>query len=172
MKKYKVLLVDDSPVVRAVISKQLQLLGIDPDLREDGQLAVEAAQATIYDLILMDVMMPNLDGKEATKQIRKIEQETNRKRTPIVGVTGYTDRASCIEAGMDDFLFKPVSIEQLRGTVKIWIPESDVPTPASLAELFANNDAPLTQSELTDQRISNLKVRLGFNDNQSDKEEA
>jgi len=112
------------------------------------------------------VMMPKLDGLAATKEIRLIEQETKRKRTPIVGVTAYTDRVSCIAAGMDDFLFKPVSIEQLRGAVKIWIPECDVPTPSALSGLFADDDAP-TQTDLAEQRISDLKLRLGFSDAES-----
>jgi CheY-like chemotaxis protein len=118
MPSFKILLADNSPRVRTVVSKQLELLGLPPDLSEDGQQAVAAATDKIYHLIFMAVIMPNLDGLEATKQIRKFEQDAGRSRTPIIGVTGYTGRSACIRAGMDDFLFKPVSIEQLTGALK------------------------------------------------------
>jgi CheY-like chemotaxis protein len=162
MDKFKILLADDSPVVRTVVAQQLMLLDIVPDLCEDGIQAVHAYRAGDYDLIFMDVMMPNLDGMEATKQIRAIEVSEHRRRTPIIGVTGYTDRSACIGAGMDDFLFKPVSIEQLRGAIKNWLPESTVPNTASVTEMFGEVEPVATQGGLAEQRIADLKRRLGF----------
>lgn len=163
MENYKVLLADDSAVVRMVIAQQLMLLDIVADLAEDGLQAVSAVQNENYDLIFMDVMMPNLDGLEATKRIREFESRDHRTRTPIVGITGYTDRAACIAAGMDDFLFKPVSVEQLRGAVKNWIPDTNVPTGASaVAAMFGESDLQTTQGGLAELRIADLKRRLGF----------
>ena len=163
MENYKVLLADDSAVVRKVIAQQLMLLDIVPDLAEDGLQAVSAVQNQTYDLIFMDVMMPNLDGLEATKRIRDIEIREHRERTPIIGVTGYTDRAACINAGMDDFLFKPVSVEQLRGAVKNWTPDTNVPSVGStVAAMFGERDLQTTQGGLAELRIADLKRRLGF----------
>jgi CheY-like chemotaxis protein len=163
MQNYKVLLADDSAVVRTVVAQQLMLLDIVPDLAEDGLQAVSAVQNENYDLIFMDVMMPNLDGIEATKRIREFENRDHRTRTPIIGVTGYTDRAACIAAGMDDFLFKPVSVEQLRGAVKNWIPDTNVPIVAStVAAMFSESDLQTTQGSLAELRIADLKRRLGF----------
>ena len=163
MDNYKVLLADDSAVVRKVVAQQLMLLDIVADLAEDGLQAVNAVQNQRYDLIFMDVMMPNLDGIEATKRIRNIENREHRERTPIIGVTGYTDRAACIAAGMDDFLFKPVSVEQLRGAVKNWIPDTNLPSGAStVAAMFGESDLQTTQGGLAELRIANLKRRLGF----------
>ena len=163
MENYRVLLADDSAVVRKVVAQQLMLLDIVPDLAEDGHQAVNAAQGDQYDLILMDVMMPNMDGIEATRRIREFEARDHRERTPIIGVTGYTDRAACIAAGMDDFLFKPVSIEQLRGAIKNWIPTTNVESVASaVAAMFGESELNTTQGGLAELRISDLKRRLGY----------
>ena len=139
MTNIRVLLVDDSTIVRMVIAKQLEVLGLITDTAADGLLAVEAVRANNYDLIFMDVMMPNLDGMEATKQIRAMEAEqaketgghADKKRSVIVGVTGYTNRADCINAGMDDFLFKPVTIQQLKDAILRWCPEASLKVTAA-----------------------------------------
>jgi CheY-like chemotaxis protein len=162
MDKLHILLVDDSKVVRLVIAKQLEKLGFVTDIAEDGLTAVAAVKEKAYDLIFMDVMMPNMDGLEATKQIRQFEQEQGRKRTIVIGVTGYTNRAECITAGMDDFLFKPVTIEQLKQSIGHWHPGAPLKTTAAHASLFAEDDATAEASELTDQRIADLKRRLGY----------
>jgi DNA-binding response OmpR family regulator len=109
----------------------------------------------------MDVMMPNLNGLDATRQIRASEHESQGPRKPIVGITSYSERPSCLEAGMDDFLSKPVTTEQLRGLVKRWIPASDVQLAPSLSVMFPINDMPPTQSALADKRLSDLRMRLG-----------
>ncbi|MBS1993833.1 MAG: response regulator [Cyanobacteria bacterium SZAS LIN-2] len=127
-KEIKILLVDDSHVVRMVIARQLEVLGLVVDTAADGLLAVKAVSESEkdYDLILMDVMMPVMDGMEATKQIRAVQKERAAKQPVIVGVTGYTNRSECLDAGMDDFLFKPVTIEQLKGVLKQWLPQASL----------------------------------------------
>jgi len=142
MTNIRVLLVDDSNIVRLVIAKQLEVLGLITDTAADGLLAVEAVKANDYDLIFMDVMMPNLDGMEATKQIRELEAEqardkgenADKKRTVIVGVTGYTSRTDCLNAGMDDFLFKPVTIQQLKDAIERWCPQATFKSSAALSQ--------------------------------------
>jgi CheY-like chemotaxis protein len=147
-----------------VIPKQLEKLGLSTELAEDGLQAVAAVKVNAFDLIFMDVMMPNMDGLEATKQIREFERKAGRQRTVIVGVTGYTNRAECIAAGMDDFMCKPVTIEQLKGTIKNWYPDWALPQTSGPSHLFADEKAPLETSDLTDQRIAELKSRLGYDE--------
>jgi CheY-like chemotaxis protein len=163
MNSFNILLVDDSPVVRAVIGKQLQVLGFSTITADDGQLAVAAVENKHFDLIFMDVMMPNMDGLEATKQIRGLEKTTGCTPTVIVGVTGYTDRTDCIKAGMDDFLFKPVTIEQLKGAIKHWLPEASLSIATPWSQKSSDQDGLLVSaSALADQRLAALKLRLGF----------
>jgi CheY-like chemotaxis protein len=162
MLNVQILLVDDSNIVRMVIAKQLERVGFSTDEAEDGNIAVAKVKEKEYDLIFMDVMMPNLDGMEATKQIRQFEQESGREPSIIIGVTGYTNRADCIASGMDDFMFKPVTIEQLKGTIQHWLPDVTMPATPALTNLFTDNNTPASASELTDQRIEDLKRRLGY----------
>jgi len=158
-----ILLVDDSKVVRMVIAKQLEKLGCTVDIAGDGLEAVAAAKQKRYDMIFMDVMMPMMDGLEATKQIRQIEQASGAKRAVIVGVTGYVNRAECISAGMDDFIFKPVTIEQLKSTVKQWCPECALSAEPSPAHLFGDETRAAEGDETTEERIAALKKTLGYN---------
>jgi CheY-like chemotaxis protein len=162
MTKPQILLVDDSNIVRMVIAMQLEKLGLDVDLAGDGQEAVHAARSKRYDMVLMDIMMPKMDGIEATKQIRQLEQEQGFSKTIIIGVTGYVNRAECIAAGMDDFMFKPVTINQLKTIIMQWKPDWEVSNKPTSAHLFADDKAVPQPGDLTDERISDLKKRLGY----------
>ena len=104
MATVQVLIVDDSPVVRLVVTKLLEGMGLHPDTVEDGVQAVNAVTLKAYDLVLMDVMMPNMDGYEATRQIRKFEEEEHRIPVPIIGTTSFSSRTACLDAGMDGLL--------------------------------------------------------------------
>jgi CheY-like chemotaxis protein len=75
-----------------------------------------------YDLVLMDIMMPGMDGIAATQEIRQSEQEAGT-HTKIVALTGHGSRVECIEAGMDDYIAKPMNIATLRATLQKWLPE-------------------------------------------------
>lgn len=104
----RVLLVDDDAFNREIGAILLQDVGLEVDLAEDGQQAVEMAGRAAYALILMDMQMPRLDGLEATRQIRCLP---GLARTPIVAMTANAfkeDRLRCLQAGMDDYLTKPV----------------------------------------------------------------
>ena len=107
--RLRVLVAEDNPVNRMVISAMLANGSYEVVMAEDGQAAVEAFERDRPDLVLMDISMPRLDGLEATRAIRKMED--GEGRTPIIGVTAHAVgdvRATCLEAGMDDYVPKPV----------------------------------------------------------------
>jgi signal transduction histidine kinase len=110
----RILLVEDNPVNQMLAMSMLQKLGASADLAKDGAEAVEKAAAGAYDLILMDLQMPRMDGLTATRAIRA----TGGIRQPrIVALTANamdSDREACIEAGMDDFLSKPFQASELQ----------------------------------------------------------
>lgn len=110
-----VLVVDDNPVNRLVAKRLLKNLGIESDLANDGLEAVKAVEESRYDLVLMDLMMPNLDGIEAAKAIRKLSIEWSE--LPILAFTAgvmQSKRDEAAAVGMADFLEKPVRLDTLR----------------------------------------------------------
>lgn len=116
----KVLLVEDEPVNREIAKILLEGAGLVVEEAEDGAIAVEMLGENSYDLILMDMQMPNLDGLAATQQIRA-KGET---RIPIVAMTANAfaeDKERCFDAGMDDFLSKPVDPEALYSMLLKWL---------------------------------------------------
>jgi CheY-like chemotaxis protein/HPt (histidine-containing phosphotransfer) domain-containing protein len=119
-KKINVLLVEDNPVGCMVATHMLEKLGCTVETAENGKQAIEKCAHNNYDIILMDIQMPVMDGVEATKQIRKNYGE----RTPIVAVTANTqavDIKHYLSVGMNDCLGKPVKIGQVRAVVEKYI---------------------------------------------------
>jgi PAS domain S-box-containing protein len=119
-----VLLVEDNPANQKVAVSQLKQLGYAVDVAENGREAIEMLGKSPYDLILMDVNMPEMDGYTATKAIRRAEITTGR-HIPIVAMTANAmsgDRDTCIAAGMDDYLSKPTRRETLRDMLQKWLP--------------------------------------------------
>lgn len=116
-----VLIVEDNHVLRRLFLSQLKVLGLTGHEAINGEEAVEAVATNQYGLILMDVSMPVMDGLEATRRIRKHEEEYQKIRVPIVAVTGISDRNTCLEAGMDDFMNKPFLLDHLRQVVSRWM---------------------------------------------------
>jgi len=119
-----VLLVEDNPVNLTMASEMLDMISCRVDTAQDGLEAIRKAAGRTYNLILMDCQMPNMDGYEATRQIRLAEVGSVRKRTPIVALTGHAmvgERERCLDAGMDDFLAKPYTFAELESTVRKWI---------------------------------------------------
>jgi two-component system, sensor histidine kinase len=112
--KLKILVAEDNFVNQRLVKELLRRQGYTVDIVENGLKLFEIMEKNKYDVILMDVQMPVMDGLEATSIIREIERETGG-HIPIIGITAYSmeaDRDRCIQAGMDDYLAKPFSKEE------------------------------------------------------------
>ena len=119
--KGRVLVAEDNEVNQEVALEILKRMGLDSDIAENGQEAVKALERQSYDLILMDIHMPKLDGLAATKKIKK------KYRLPIICMTAGVmtrDRKECRLAGMDDFVAKPVDPAELGRVLARWLPET------------------------------------------------
>jgi signal transduction histidine kinase/CheY-like chemotaxis protein len=113
----RVLLVEDYAPNAMVARAFLDQFGYSHDLAENGYQAIEKAGQNKYDIILMDVQMSGMDGYQATRAIRQIEESGGKPHTRIVGMTAYAmpgDREKCLEAGMDDYIAKPFKPDELR----------------------------------------------------------
>lgn len=116
-----ILVVEDSDVLRNMLARILFKLGVSTDTASDGLEAVEKASTGAYDLILMDLAMPAMDGYEATRRIREHERHFELPRSVIVAVTAFGTREQCLNAGMDDYVPKPVTTEQMRSVLNRWL---------------------------------------------------
>ena len=111
----KILVVDDNSLNRKVARATLKHLGYDSDEATSGREALAVLETTHFDLIFMDVQMPEMDGLQATAAIRARERKTGA-HLPIVALTAHAmkgDRERCLEAGMDGYLSKPIRVEEL-----------------------------------------------------------
>jgi signal transduction histidine kinase/HPt (histidine-containing phosphotransfer) domain-containing protein len=131
----RILLVDDNAINQKVAARILHQIGYQPDFAGNGLEALTALDQKIYDLVFMDLMMPEMDGLEATRAIR--ERQKNSAAHPnygsrilIVAMTAHamqSDRDNCLAAGMDDYLSKPIRPGDIRGIIEKWASQS-VPT--------------------------------------------
>ena len=113
LKPMRILVAEDNPSNQRVLVEMLKRLGYRPDAVADGREVVQALERLDYDLVLMDIKMPEMDGITATQVIRKMRPETGPR---IVAITAFAlegDRERCLEAGMDDYIAKPVKINDL-----------------------------------------------------------
>ncbi len=123
----RVLLVEDNDINREVAVELLRVVGLTVVTAANGREALEKARAETFDLILMDVQMPVMDGMEATREIRKLP---GRAAIPIVAISANVfieDRRACADAGMNDFVTKPVEPLQLYATLARWLSRSPAP---------------------------------------------
>jgi len=117
----RVLVVEDNLVNQRVVEMMLRQLGLDVTVVSNGQDAIDRVARQDWSLILMDMRMPGLDGAESTRRIR---QRFPGRTLPIVALTANAmpeDRVACREAGMDDFLTKPVNQAELRACLERWL---------------------------------------------------
>lgn len=116
-----ILLAEDEPVNQEVTRALLEIVGLDVDVAEDGQAAVDMASRKAYDLILMDMQMPHLNGLDATRRIRTLPGYVD---TPILGLTANAlpqDRKACLQAGMNTHIAKPLKSQALYAQVLTWL---------------------------------------------------
>jgi signal transduction histidine kinase/CheY-like chemotaxis protein/HPt (histidine-containing phosphotransfer) domain-containing protein len=129
----KVLLVEDHPVNQKVARKLLERLGLTVDVADNGELALDRLREQPYAMVLMDCQMPVLDGYSATRRLREIEAEQGKTRTPVIAMTAHAmsgDRERCLQAGMDDYLSKPLDRQLLEQTLSRWMQHAPNTAPA------------------------------------------
>ena len=118
LKPMRILVAEDNPSNQKVLVEMLKRLGYRADAVADGREVVQALERQDYDLVLMDIKMPEMDGITATQVIRKLRPENGPK---IVAITAFAlegDREKCLEAGMDDYIAKPVQMRELAEVLK------------------------------------------------------
>jgi len=132
----RVLVAEDNPINREVATAMLDEIGFEWDIAGTGVEVLEALARRRYDAVLMDGQMPEVDGYEATQELRR--REAGGRRTPVIAMTAHAlagDRERCLAAGMDDYLSKPVYLNDLRAVLERWIPQGTAPpapTPAAV----------------------------------------
>jgi CheY-like chemotaxis protein len=120
--RVQVLVVEDNPLNQRVAVRMLEKMGYEVDVANNGVVAVACVARNRYDAVLMDCQMPVMDGFEATREIRREQQGTNR-HTPIIALTASamkSDQKKCFEAGMDAYLSKPIKVAELAMVVERW----------------------------------------------------
>jgi len=148
-----ILLVEDNLINQQVALGILQIQGYSVTVANNGREALDAHAQGAFDLILMDCHMPEMDGFEATREIRGRELSSIGKRVPIIAVTANAmaqDREECLNAGMDDHLSKPFSMLTLQDMLDRWMPQA-ASTQSAAAELAAR--APAKAAEVLDRQV-------------------
>jgi two-component system sensor histidine kinase/response regulator len=127
--RLRILLAEDSPTSRLIVTANLEQAGCVVRVVDNGRKAVQALEEGDFDLVLMDVFMPEMDGLDAARAIRRREKGSGR-RVPIIAMTG-TDtqehRGKCLEAGMDGFVSKPVTPNEFREVIASLLPRDQDP---------------------------------------------
>lgn len=131
--RFRILLVDDDASARLASLKSLEHLGYKAEVAASGREALQKLDAKTYNLVLMDDRMPDLDGLEATRELRR--REGAGRRTPVVGLSADGDRQGCLAAGMDDYLIKPCALSALAALLARLDVAVDPATLKNLAEL-------------------------------------
>ena len=153
----RLLVAEDNLVNQRVAVRMLERIGYRVDVAADGRQALEALRHNDYAAVLMDVQMPEMDGHEATAEIRR--REGAGRRTPIIALTANAmrgDRERALAAGMDDYVIKPVKREDLEAVLKRWVSPQESPKPDAVAATAGpdrsapgEEDAPLDEGVLT-----------------------
>ena len=165
--RISILLAEDNPVNRKLATTLLIKAGYPVETVETGTQVIDALQQKHYDLVFMDVQMPEMDGLEATRRIR--QSEADDRHTPIIAMTAHAmkgDRERCLEAGMDDYLSKPLEPQKLFTVIEFWTqerlpwqedPELELaPKPLPEVEAVVEPDSEWIQAE-TSQDLLNME---------------
>ncbi len=146
-----VLLVEDNQINQMVAKELLQTMGIKVSIANDGEQAVEMVKKEHFDVVLMDIQMPGMDGYQATSKIRQ-EPHFDTTHLPIIAMTANAqevDRRKALEAGMDDYISKPVNMTQLAKVLVRWVTIRQMKnTAATVSEKQAAGELPATQTSI------------------------
>ncbi len=154
-KAFRILLAKDNRVNQAVASRLLAKLGHTPVIANNGREALDLLEQETFDLVLMDIQMPEMDGILATKSIREREKSTQR-HIPIIAMTAHAmkgDRARCIAAGMDGYVTKPINLEEVTAAILAALhiaPEPDT-RPSRRGEILEISEACWDMSKTLEQ---------------------
>jgi two-component system, sensor histidine kinase and response regulator len=154
----RILVAEDNQVNQKVAVKMLERLGYRADVAANGLEAVEALSRIPYSAVLMDVQMPEMDGHEAAKVIR--QREGSKRHTPIIAMTANAmqgDRENALDAGMDDYVSKPVKPQELGAVLERWIPQTDEGTDGSEEASCAGAGVEYTTEPLDQSVLAGLR---------------
>ncbi len=155
----KILLVEDNEVNQLVAGGMLENLGIKVEIANNGKQALAILEKKVFDLILMDARMPEMDGYEATRRIRQLK--THVQNTPIIALTANTSKEDierCFESGMDDYLPKPLNIDSLNIKIQKWISTN---SPLEESENSVDNTSEEDHNILDPSKINYLYQAMG-----------
>jgi two-component system, sensor histidine kinase and response regulator len=158
----RILLVEDNDINQQVARELLEDTGLVVEVADNGQIAIDLLQKSSYDLVFMDMQMPVMDGIAATRAARKLE---GLAHLPIVAMTANAmeqDRRTCMDAGMDDFLIKPIDPQEMLAILSRWIrrrPSVATPGPAQGPSVNAGRTAP---AQAFPEGIEGLDTTLGL----------
>ncbi|OQA35069.1 MAG: Signal transduction histidine-protein kinase BarA [Betaproteobacteria bacterium ADurb.Bin341] len=158
----RVLLVEDNRINQQVATELLEEAGMLVTLAENGKKSLKAVQSSNFDLVFMDIQMPEMDGHTATREIRKWEKAGEHCRVPIVAMTAHAmagEREKCLEAGMDDYLTKPIDQDRLIALLLKWIKPEKRETPPPPRSKTIDNGA--EEIALPD-RLPGIRVKQGI----------
>jgi two-component system, sensor histidine kinase and response regulator len=117
----RILVVDDDATMRWLLAKQLEALKLQSDSAADGGEALERLKKRDYQVILMDINMPGMDGYTTTRHIRQQQAQQQLAPVPIIAITANPDSKACLAAGMTDYLQKPIELSHLRLVLQKWL---------------------------------------------------
>ncbi len=163
-KNIRILLAEDYPANQTIALLHLEEAGFQVDLVDDGEKAVQAYMNKPYDVILMDIQMPVMDGYEATRKIRDLEREKQKpvpdkksnlpKFIPVIAMTAHSlkgDREKCLDAGMNDYITKPLNFKELTAMVSKWAGISPVSSPYKMEPKCSSDPEKISQNKLTEE---------------------
>ena len=125
-KMLKILIVEDDKINQKVIELRMQSLGFKITIVENGKEAIDILKETDFDIVFMDIQMPILDGFETTKLIRSPKSQVKNHNITIIAMTAFAmkgDKENCFSIGMNDYIPKPIKVEELKKILKKWLPE-------------------------------------------------
>jgi signal transduction histidine kinase/CheY-like chemotaxis protein/HPt (histidine-containing phosphotransfer) domain-containing protein len=168
MERSLILLAEDHPTNRAVLTRQLNLAGFALELAEDGQDALEQWKSGRHALVFTDLHMPRLDGYQLTSAMRHWERVHGLARTPVIALTANVlqgEAERCLEQGMDDYLTKPVSIPVLVAKLRQWLPHlAWLPQPRGRGSLQEDQNPVASAREHPGHLDNEILLALGGND--------